>query len=196
MPQILEPIFEKNIDQKGELVKKRLSSIFLPLQGCTHYTILLEKKRKESDFISFALNPIIDLSISQIFWYDFVAHTFNAIASLAKGLYLWSINQQNTKGFIDGPSLKELGLAVNSIDLAITAFLYTLNVSTAISIISLFTRPMATIIQSGIDTFDKENYIFNTFENIKAAISDFIRKINNNSEENNHSFAVNNTNNL
>ncbi|WP_019215706.1 hypothetical protein [Legionella tunisiensis] len=122
--------------------------MFTPIQG---YKDQHNKKVKESDFLAFVANPFIDTYLETAFTLDVAIHLLNATVSLAKALYIWSLNQQKTKELVDEQSAQEFGEAWSSV-LHAGSMAIAQSFNTLFSIISLFTRPLVSLAQEVIDT--------------------------------------------
>jgi hypothetical protein len=124
----------------------RYFSIFKPIQA-----VKTKGGEKESDMLSYLANPFIDILVLEpLFAIDASIHVLNALASLAKALYTWSINQQTTKGLVDEETQNELNDSLSSISHA-GSMLIAQTLNSVFSFISLFTRPMASIGQAVVD---------------------------------------------
>jgi hypothetical protein len=144
MPIIVSPIFENKQEQFFASTSNRFYSMFKPIQAVSVSNDFFHEKK--SDFLSYALNPIIDSALKPIFAIDYLIHLLNCIASLAKALYIWSNNQQSTTELTDKEAGPELNRAGQELCLALSAMLaQTLN--GLFSFISLFTRPIASLAQ-------------------------------------------------
>lgn len=147
MTRIVQPIFENTNRELLQSTKHRFFTMFTPIQG---YKDQRGKQVKESDLLACLANPFIDTYLEPAFALDAAIHLLNATASLAKALYTWSLNQQGTKELVDEGSAKEFGEAWSSVCHAGSMVVaQTLNV--IFSYISLFTRPIASIVQEVID---------------------------------------------
>ncbi|CAM4477315.1 MAG: hypothetical protein LEGION0403_FIIPPAGN_02423 [Legionella sp.] len=150
MPQIIKPIFETKLEDAFASTKHRFFTMTTPIQECTYRDRLGQITTKESDFVSFVVTPFIDSFLEPIFAFDTLIHLVNAIASAAKGMYLWTLNQQKSPSIMDEQSGEEFGLAISSLILSVSADIaQTLNL--LISLVSLITRPIMSAVQLAID---------------------------------------------
>lgn len=135
MTTVLNPIFESGNDYCRS-TKNRFFSVILPIQATKH---------KTSDFTSYLANPLIDCFILEpMFALDASIHLINAMASWAKGVYLWSIMQQATNSFVDEGSAKEFAEAYSCMAHAGSAVIAQ-SLNGILSTLSLFTRPIASL---------------------------------------------------
>ncbi|KTC81320.1 hypothetical protein [Legionella brunensis] len=152
MAEILHTVFtsENNIflsKEKGSFVgpKNRFFTVFKPIQS-TNY--------KYSDFTSYLLNPVIDVCLAPVFLLDVLISVTNTLASLLKAFHIWSHNQQSTSGLIDGHTKNELGEAGQHFLTAISALISAV-INPLLSLISLVTRPIASIVKGFADALDE-----------------------------------------
>ncbi|WP_133135013.1 hypothetical protein [Legionella rowbothamii] len=158
MPQIIKPIFETKLEEAFASTKHRFFTMTTPIQSCVYRNRAGQITKKESDFVSFVATPFIDSFLEPVFALDSLIHLVNALASAAKGMYLWSLNQQKTSSILDEESGAEFGMALSSLVLSIAADLaQALNL--IISLASLITRPIMSAVQLAIDcTTDHDSY--------------------------------------
>ncbi|MFW2569429.1 hypothetical protein [Legionella sp. 29fVS95] len=147
MTKLVQPIFEEKDQELLQSTKHRFFTMFTPIQG---YKDQSGKKVKESDFLAYLANPVIDTYLEPLFALDAAIHLANAIVSLAKGFYTWSLNQQKTKELVDRDSAREFSEAWSSTSHA-GSMMIAQTLNTLFSIISLFTRPVASLVQEVID---------------------------------------------
>ncbi|KTC96227.1 hypothetical protein Lfee_2025 [Legionella feeleii] len=141
MTKLINPIFEKTDEELLKFATQRFFTMFTPIQ---------KTKTKQSDFVAFVANPFIDTYLEPMFALDATIHLANAIASLAKGFYTWSLNQQKTTSLLDEESAQEFGEAWESAYHA-GSMMIAESLGALFSIISLFTRPVASIVQAIAD---------------------------------------------
>ena len=134
MSVVINPIVkEHNFFQSTE---HRFFNLFRPIQ---------ETGQKESDFLAYVATPIIDSFIlDPVFAIDTAIHLLNALASVGKAAYDWTMNQQDTYRIIDHSSEAELAEAGSHMISAVSAFVAQ-SLNTILSILALFTRPIASI---------------------------------------------------
>lgn len=137
MTSIIKPILETE-DNYFELTLNRLSLLVMPIQKT--------KKKKESDFLAFLTNPVLDWFLfPTIYTVDMVIHLCNAIASLAKAAYIWSLRQQESAVLLDEETKKELHEAVSHFLHACSSYLAKV-VNCWLSLLSLVTRPIVSLV--------------------------------------------------
>lgn len=136
MTTLLNPIITKSDSIIDETTYHRFNLMFTPIQ---------KTDSKEADFSSYALNPLIDFFILEtVFAIDMCISLLNAFASVAKACYLWTESQQKSPELLDDNVHKELE------DLMIHAKTFCASyiassVNTTLSMISLLTRPLASL---------------------------------------------------
>ena len=134
MSVVINPIVKKhNFFQSTE---HRFFNLFRPIQ---------ETRQKHSDFLAYVATPIIDSFIlDPVFAIDTAIHLLNALASVGKAAYDWTMGQQHTDIIIDRRSEAELAEAGSHMISAVSAFVAQ-SLNTILSILALFTRPIASI---------------------------------------------------
>lgn len=136
MTKLVQPIFEKTDKELLQFTTQRFFTMFTPIQ---------KTKKKESDFLAYLANPFIDTYLEPMFALDAAIHLANAIVSLAKGFYTWSLNQQKTPDLVDKQSEQEFNEAWSS-TLHAGSMMLAQSLNALFSIISLFTRPVASLV--------------------------------------------------
>ncbi len=138
MTTIIRPIFEDGEDY-FKSTKHRFFSLTMPIQ---------KTETKESDYVSFFVNPLIDwFVLPPIYSIEIAIHLLNGIASFIRAAYVWSLNQQQSQLLIDRETDKELGDAVSHIDHAFSAYLAQM-VNCWLSLLCLITRPIVSIVEA------------------------------------------------
>ena len=133
-------------------LRERASSLVRPLQTCTIPDWDGDEIKASSDFLSYALRPVIDLFMMPIFLLDTVANLINCFVSLLKTAFMWTTLQKykgdkkNDNG-IDSAIMEEWGDTTFYFYNAI-ASLASAGINPLLSIISLLTRPLASIQES------------------------------------------------
>ena len=136
MTIVINPFLETSSRDYFESTKHRFFSMARPVQ---------QTSKKESDVMAYIATPIIDIFILEpIFVFEAAIHLLNATASLARAVYLWTLNQQTTASFYDEGTIAEIKDAHSSIIHASSA-LVAQNLNAVLSLLSLVTRPVASI---------------------------------------------------
>lgn len=135
MTRIIYPIFEAG-DNYFKITKHRFFATLTPIQ---------KTKEKQSDFAAYLAAPLMDAFILEpLYTLEVAIHLLNAIASLGRACYVWTMKQQKSQSLIDEKTSKEMGDAVSHIGHALSGLVaQTLN--TLLSVLSLITRPLASI---------------------------------------------------
>lgn len=149
MTRVIQPIFEREDSDFFRSTKHRALTMFAPLQA-------IPSIKKESEFLSYIANPIIDSYLETAFALDAAIHLLNATASFCKALYTWSLNQHKTKELVDKESAQEFGEAWSSLVHSISA-LVAQTCNTLFSIISLVSRPIVSVAVAAVIADDPEN---------------------------------------
>ncbi|RUR06396.1 hypothetical protein [Legionella sp. km772] len=135
MAKILNPILVRD---PLESTAHRLHSMFQPIQKTKH---------KKSDYVAYVGTPLLDYFVlDAIFAIDVSIRLVNALASLLKAAYVWTLNQQKSDSLIDKETSRELdefSENVSHIGSAIIAQFMNILLST----VSLVTRPIASIVE-------------------------------------------------
>ena len=150
MPQVINPIFETTRSNPFASTKHRFFTMFTPIQACSYHDVFGNTKQKQSDFTAYFINPLVDSFLEPMFAIDAAIHMLNAIVSANKALYLWSMTQQNTEHLIDTATSEELNFAISSICRSFSADIAQ-GFNLIFSLLSLFTRPIASAVQLAID---------------------------------------------
>ncbi|CEK10359.1 hypothetical protein [Legionella hackeliae] len=145
MAKIIKPIFAE--DDVFVSTRNRFFTVFKPIQS-TRGTKYIN--RKDSDFFSYLLNPVIDIVLAPVFLLDILIDVTNLVLSLVKAAYRWSHNQQSTESFFDLRTRGELSEAKDHFLYAISA-LFSAVINPILSILSLGTRPIASIVKAIAD---------------------------------------------
>jgi len=144
MTTMIKPILGRK-DNQFDSTGHRFFTMFTPIQKTQH---------KESDFLAYLATPLIDSFILEpAFAIDATIHLINALASLARAAYLWTLNQQHSKDMVDPETSKQLNDFLDHSSSFISALIGQ-TVNTLFSIIALFTRPLASLIQGVADLSD------------------------------------------
>ena len=125
-----------------ESTAHRLNSIFQPIQ---------KTKNKKSDFIAYVATPVLDYFVlDAVFALDVSIRLINAVASLLKAAYVWTLNQQKSDKIIDKETSKELDDFIHNVSFigsSIIAQVLNLIAST----VCLVTRPIASLVELASD---------------------------------------------
>lgn len=147
MAKLLNPVLT-NTDP-FESTKYRFKSLFLPIQQ-------IKEKNKKSDFLAFVTTPLLDYFVlDTLFVLDTSIRTLNALVSLLKAAYLWTLNQQGSKQIIDSETEKELRDADENLNYILSNLVAQI-FNSILSTISLLTRPIASIAKAVADCDTKE----------------------------------------
>lgn len=129
----------------------RLNSLFRPIQ---------KTQNKESDWTAFIVTPFCDgFILEPMYALEASIHLLNAVASFARALYLWTLNQQKSPQLVDQASRVEFEESWKHLTLAISAIVAQ-SFNTVLSALAWITRPIASLIHAADGCVDaqQENY--------------------------------------
>lgn len=137
MAVIINPLLDKN--SPFQSTRHRFYSLFRPIQATS---------QKESDFAAYLLTPVLDLFVMDFaFILDACIQLVNAVASLLKAVYMWTMNQQQYSNLIDRPTKNEL----NDLWFNVTALVsdvVAVICNFPLALIGLLTRPIASLVDA------------------------------------------------
>lgn len=137
MTTLINPIFES---------QSRLSEISSSHRFWTMFASIQQTQRKQSDVMAYITTPFIDAFILEpAFAIDASIHLINCFASFAKACILWTITQQNTSNLVGTRPQQEFTEAFNHLLKAGNAIIAQ-TVNSLFSFVSLFTRPIASLV--------------------------------------------------
>lgn len=129
--------------------KHRFNNLTRPIQTT---------KKKPSDFLAYVATPFIDgFILDTVFAIDASIHLLNALASLCKAAYFWTMNQQKTTAIVDylcETELNEAGKHTLGMVSAITAQI----LNTLLSVLALVTRPIASLVHAMSDDSNQNQF--------------------------------------
>ena len=116
----------------------RFRSLFRPIQ---------KTRDKKSDLLAYLTTPVFDFFVlDALFVLDISIRAINALASILKGIYIWTQSQQNTTSLLDASSKGEFTEAYDNISM-ICSSLTALTLNWILSAACLVTRPIASTVE-------------------------------------------------
>ncbi|WP_157698210.1 hypothetical protein [Legionella clemsonensis] len=147
MATIIQSIFE---DEGFTPIRNRFFTVFKPIQS------VRKLGGKHSDFLAYLLNPVIDIVLIPAFLIDIAIDVTNMVISLIKAFHYWSHNQQRTSRLFDEETQGELG-DVKEHFLNAVAALFSAVLNPIFSLLSLFTRPVASVVKAVADACNESS---------------------------------------
>jgi hypothetical protein len=137
MAVLINPLFDKGTQFQS--TSHRFYSLFRPIQ---------RSSKKESDFAAYLLTPVIDFFVMDFaFILDACIQVVNAVASLLKAFYMWTIRQQQSSKLIDSATKNELNDFWFNVT-ALVSDLVAVICNFPLAVVGLLTRPIASLVEA------------------------------------------------